>query len=244
MQNADSRFHFGWGNGDSSFGTPGPEPFCLVPYERVMFFLNMPLLFPCLVSAVFLVPGTVKGLNYQAYLGAWYSSVFGGSVIKNPPAMQETLSLGQENPLEEEMAAHASLLAWRIPWTPHGGGAWWATVHRVGHNWSNWAQHSKHILWYVWYFNLCILEMIILIMIIENASSISTLFLAGMRGLLFNCWSNRLQQVELLRPLECLWVVFFFSLKIAGLCWNLNLFTFERIKTLITHKLTINISII
>ena len=43
--------------------------------------------------------------------------------------MQETQetwvqSLGQENPLEEEMAAHSSILAWEIPWT----GAWWATV--------------------------------------------------------------------------------------------------------------------
>jgi len=56
VQNADSRFHFGWRNGDSSFSTPGPEPFCLVPYERVMFFLNTPLLFPCLMSTVFLVP--------------------------------------------------------------------------------------------------------------------------------------------------------------------------------------------
>ena len=62
-----------------------------------------------------------------------------GSAIENPPAMQEmqeTLSLGQENPLEEEMAAHSRLLAWRIPCTLHGGGAWWATVHRAGHNWS------------------------------------------------------------------------------------------------------------
>jgi len=71
------------------------------------------------------------------------SSVFwgfpGGSAIENPPAMQEmqeTLSLGQENALEEEMAAHSRLLAWRIPCTLHGGGAWWATVHGAGHNWS------------------------------------------------------------------------------------------------------------
>ena len=43
--------------------------------------------------------------------------------------MQETqaLSLGQEGPLEEEMAAHSSILAWEIPWA----GAWWATVHGV-----------------------------------------------------------------------------------------------------------------
>ena len=39
--------------------------------------------------------------------------------IKNPPAMQETQvwSLGREDPLEEEMAAHSSILAWEISWT-------------------------------------------------------------------------------------------------------------------------------
>ena len=38
-------------------------------------------------------------------------------VIKNPPAMQETWVqfLGQEDPLEEGMATHSSILAWRIP---------------------------------------------------------------------------------------------------------------------------------
>ena len=40
------------------------------------------------------------------------------------PAMQETQvrSWGQEDPLEEEMAAHSSILAWRIPWTEEPGG--------------------------------------------------------------------------------------------------------------------------
>ena len=39
--------------------------------------------------------------------------------VKNPPAMQETQvrSLGQEDPLDEEMAIHSNILAWRIPWT-------------------------------------------------------------------------------------------------------------------------------
>ena len=40
-------------------------------------------------------------------------------MVKNPPAMQETWaqSLGQDDPLEEEMATHSSILAWEIPWT-------------------------------------------------------------------------------------------------------------------------------
>ena len=43
----------------------------------------------------------------------------GGSVVKNPPAMQELpiQSLGREDPLEKEMATHSSILAWEIPWT-------------------------------------------------------------------------------------------------------------------------------
>jgi len=43
---------------------------------------------------------------------------------KNLPAMQEmrVRSLGQEDPLEEEMAIHSCMLAWRIPWTEEPGG--------------------------------------------------------------------------------------------------------------------------
>ena len=46
----------------------------------------------------------------------------GGSVVKKPPAMQETQemwvqSLGWEDPLEKGIATHFSILAWRIPWT-------------------------------------------------------------------------------------------------------------------------------
>ena len=43
--------------------------------------------------------------------------------VKNLPAMQETQlrSLGWEDPLEEEMATHSSILAWRIPWIEEPG---------------------------------------------------------------------------------------------------------------------------
>ena len=48
------------------------------------------------------------------------------SVVKNQPAMQESKetqvpSLGQEDPLEEGMATHSSILAWRIPQTEEPG---------------------------------------------------------------------------------------------------------------------------
>ena len=44
--------------------------------------------------------------------------------VKNPPAMQKTqvLSLGREDPLEEALATHSSVPAWRIPWTEDIGG--------------------------------------------------------------------------------------------------------------------------
>ena len=53
-------------------------------------------------------------------------SFLGNSAVKNLPAMQETReiwvwSLGQENPLKEEMATHSRVLAWRIPWTEEPG---------------------------------------------------------------------------------------------------------------------------
>ena len=44
-------------------------------------------------------------------------------MVKSPPAMQETWvrSLGREDPLEEGMATHFSILAWRTPWTEEPG---------------------------------------------------------------------------------------------------------------------------
>ena len=51
-------------------------------------------------------------------------------MVKSPPAVRETWvhSLGWEDPLEEGMATHSSILARRIPMDR---GAWWATVHGV-----------------------------------------------------------------------------------------------------------------
>ena len=49
---------------------------------------------------------------------------YSGSVVKNLPAMQETWarSLGQEDPLEKEMATHSGILAWKTPWTEEPDG--------------------------------------------------------------------------------------------------------------------------
>ena len=60
----------------------------------------------------------------------------GGSVVKNPPANAGDVSSipGQEDLLEEEMATHSSLLAWRIPWAEEPGGLQTKGSQRVGHN--------------------------------------------------------------------------------------------------------------
>ena len=62
-----------------------------------------------------------------------------GSVVKNPPAMQETQvwSLGQEDPLEEEeMATHSSILAWKIPRTEEPGVLRSMGLQKVRHDWA------------------------------------------------------------------------------------------------------------
>ena len=56
--------------------------------------------------------------------------------VKCLPAMQETCvrSLGQEDPLEKEMATHSTTLAWKIPWTEEPGRLQSTGLQRVGHD--------------------------------------------------------------------------------------------------------------
>ena len=56
-------------------------------------------------------------------------------MVKNSPAVQGTQiqSLGREDPLEEEMATHCTILAWEIPWTEEPGGPQSIGSQRVGH---------------------------------------------------------------------------------------------------------------
>ena len=64
----------------------------------------------------------------------WTSLV--AQMVKNLPARQETWvpSLGGEDPLEEGMATHSSILAWRIPRTEEPGGLQSMGPKRVGHH--------------------------------------------------------------------------------------------------------------
>ena len=80
-------------------------------------------------------PGSIPGSGSSSGEGVGYPLQYSWAflvtqVVKNLSAMQETwvLSLGWEDPLEEGMVTHSSILAWRIPMDR---GAWRATVHGV-----------------------------------------------------------------------------------------------------------------
>ena len=67
------------------------------------------------------------------------SDILGSSVVKDLPANAETQkmwvqSLGQGDPLEEEIATHSSILASEIPGTEDPGGLWSTGSQRVGHD--------------------------------------------------------------------------------------------------------------
>ena len=77
------------------------------------------------------------GLDLIPGQGAWGFS--GGSMVKNLPVMQELQEiqaqcLGQEDPLEKDMATHSSILTWRIPWTQEPGRLQSMGSHRLGHD--------------------------------------------------------------------------------------------------------------
>ena len=55
-------------------------------------------------------------------------------VVKNPPAETRVRSLSGEDPLEEGMRTHSSILVWRIPWTEEPGGLQSIGSHRVRHD--------------------------------------------------------------------------------------------------------------
>ena len=94
---------------------------------------------PGLIPELGRCPG--EGIGYPLQY-SWASLVV--QMVKKPPTMRETWvqSLGWEGSLEEGMATHSSILAWRIPMDR---GAWWATVHGLTKNrtWlSNWTEQD------------------------------------------------------------------------------------------------------
>ena len=85
-------------------------------------------------------PGSIPGLERSPGEGTDYPLQYSwaflvAQIVKKPSAMHKTWiqSLGWEDPLEESMATHSSILAWRIPMDR---GAWRATVHSVAKSWA------------------------------------------------------------------------------------------------------------
>ena len=86
--------------------------------------------YPSLIPGLGSSPG--EGIGYPLQY-SWAS--LAAQMVKKPPEMWETWvrSLGLEDPLQEGMATHSSILAWSIPMDR---GAWWATVHGVAKSWT------------------------------------------------------------------------------------------------------------
>ena len=105
---------------------------------------------------------------------AWWAAIYGvaqsrtrlkrlsssssGSGVKNLPAVQEpqemrVWSLSQEDPPEEDVATHSSILAWRIPWTEEPDGLQSVGFQRVGNDWIDlacmhtWRDHGVTVNW-------------------------------------------------------------------------------------------------
>ena len=80
---------------------------------------------------------TQPSLWASSHIHTWLLDSLVAQMVKNLPLMQETWvqSLGWEDPLEEGMATHFSILAWRTPWTEEPGGLQSMGSQRVGHDW-------------------------------------------------------------------------------------------------------------
>ena len=74
--------------------------------------------------------------SYPQAIYTWPSLV--AQMVKRLPTMRKTWvrSLGQEDPLEKEMATHSSILAWKIPWMEELGWLLSMGSQRVGHDWA------------------------------------------------------------------------------------------------------------
>ena len=128
--------HGRWQNGSckkskiyNQFSVPTPFllPICSIPSALRPWLSN-----PCLFPDSLLDPWSQDPPEQS-------SAIPGGASGKEPTCQcrKGVKSLGQEDPLEEGVATHSSILAWKIPWTEEPGGFQSIGSKRVGHNWSN-----------------------------------------------------------------------------------------------------------
>ena len=107
-------------------------------------FLLQPIVLDTFTLHIVRIYYHVQKLAYNIFLEG---ASLVAQLVKNPPEMWETWvwSLDWDDPLEEGMATHSSILAWRIPWAEESGGLQSMESHRVGHDWvtkHSTAQHS------------------------------------------------------------------------------------------------------
>ena len=86
-------------------------------------------------------PGRLQSMGSQRVRHDWVTPLWASLVaqmVKRLPAVQKTRvqSLGQEEPLEKEMATHSSTLAWKISWTEDPGRLQSMVLQRVRHDWA------------------------------------------------------------------------------------------------------------
>ena len=127
--------------------------FQLMNLKLVCIFIFLVFLLPCLINHSLKLQRLKTALGKERvgrnslrkiFVTFIYYMYPGGSVIKNPPAVQESQvrSLGWEYPLEEGMATHSCILTWEMPWTEEPvptycvlmGYSPWGS--RVGHDWA------------------------------------------------------------------------------------------------------------
>ena len=90
-----------------------------------------------------------RGWTFLIWSTIWLPGFPDGSHGKEPACQCRrkrgvVQSLGREDPLEKEMAAHSNILAWRMPWTEEPGGLQSMGLPRVGHNWRDLARVHTH----------------------------------------------------------------------------------------------------
>ena len=87
---------------------------------------------------------------FLAGLSRWFSAKESASQCRR----WQVGFLGQEDPLEKEMATYSSILAWKIPWTEEPGGLQSMGLQRVGHDVVTKQQHSLARLNAAWNFQV------------------------------------------------------------------------------------------
>ena len=117
---------------------------CLSLYYNLLYqiYSQIVVVFASVAHGSWRMLGNSKMLIFMLNLYVYRCASLVAQMVKNLPTMWDTWvwSLGREDPLEEGMATHSSILAWRIPMD---GGAWWVTDNGVAKS-QTWLSDCAH----------------------------------------------------------------------------------------------------